>query len=285
MIDKKIFWIASYPKSGNTWVRAILSSLFFTEDGNFNFNYFKYIPLFEKSSQFNFVRNINKNDHKILSDFKILSKYWLKAQENLKIEEDFIFVKVHHACMKYFDNFFTTPDHSRGLIHIVRDPRDIAISYSHHRGCKIDDTINLMQNGGFYPYVNQPPNQLQGYLFPWDQHVESWNRLQVPHLVIKYEDLLGDTKKSIFKIINFFKNNFKFKFKNLENKIDNIIITTSFKELQNRENVTNFDEAPKNKTFFRKGEKNQWKSILNQKQLNKIERSFEIQMKKFNYID
>ena len=133
--------------------------------------------------------------------------------------------------------------------------------------------------------INQPPNQLQGYLFPWDQHVESWNRLQVPHLVIKYEDLLGDTKKNIFKIINFFKNNFKFKFKNLENKIDNIILTTSFKELQSKESVTNFDEAPKNKIFFRKGKTNQWKSILNQKQLNKIERSFEIQMKKFNYID
>ena len=46
MVDKKIFWIASYPKSGNTWMRAIISSIFFTKNGKFVFDYFKFVQSF-----------------------------------------------------------------------------------------------------------------------------------------------------------------------------------------------------------------------------------------------
>ena len=63
MVNKKIFWIASYPKSGNTWMRAIISSIFFSINGKFIFDYFKYIQSFDLDKRFEFVKKINKKDY------------------------------------------------------------------------------------------------------------------------------------------------------------------------------------------------------------------------------
>ena len=74
-MSKKIFWIASYPKSGNTWMRAILSALFYTKDGKFNYTLFKLIGMFETIEKFEYIKKINIEDFEKLSDLKILSKY------------------------------------------------------------------------------------------------------------------------------------------------------------------------------------------------------------------
>ena len=88
-MSKKIIWIASYPKSGNTLVRAILASLFFTKDGIFSFEILKKIQLFEHIQRLNFIKEENIEDYKKLSDLKTLSKYWIKMQskKNLVLEE------------------------------------------------------------------------------------------------------------------------------------------------------------------------------------------------------
>ena len=79
----KIVWIASYPKSGNTWIRSIISSLFYTKKGDFNFNLLNLIELFEQKKNFNFVNNINQEDYKNLHKIEIISKYWLEAQNSI----------------------------------------------------------------------------------------------------------------------------------------------------------------------------------------------------------
>ena len=67
---KKIFWIASYPKSGNTWIRSIITSLFFTDDGKFNFSYLNYIPYFDKKENYEFVKKLNIEDYNNLDQIK-----------------------------------------------------------------------------------------------------------------------------------------------------------------------------------------------------------------------
>ena len=79
-MSKKIIWVASYPKSGNTLVRAILASLFFTKDGIFSFEILKKIQLFEHAQRLDFIKKENIKDYKKLSDIKTLSKYWIKMQ-------------------------------------------------------------------------------------------------------------------------------------------------------------------------------------------------------------
>ena len=74
-----ILWLASYPKSGNTWMRAIITSLFYTKDGIFNFDLLSYIPNFEKLETFEFIKDLNLKDYNNLSDLNVLSKYWIKA--------------------------------------------------------------------------------------------------------------------------------------------------------------------------------------------------------------
>ena len=82
-MNKHIFWIASYPKSGNTLLRAILSSLFFSKDGCFDLNMLKHTSQFEMRKRLDIVSKINKDDFNKLDELKILSKYWLLLQSKI----------------------------------------------------------------------------------------------------------------------------------------------------------------------------------------------------------
>ena len=146
--EKKIFWIASYPKSGNTLFRAILSSLFFTNDGIFSFKLFDTIRYFETAARLLFIKKENPEDFKKLNHMEIISKYWLEmqTQKRLDIKESFIFLKTHSALLNLYGNDFTNPKSSRGLIYLVRDPRDVAISWAKHRNKQLDNTIKLLIN-------------------------------------------------------------------------------------------------------------------------------------------
>ena len=89
-MSKHIFWISSYPKSGNTLVRAIISALFFSRDGKFQLEQLKHTSQFERRDRVNLIKKINEEEFLNLDQLKILSKYWLTLQnkENIrKIQE------------------------------------------------------------------------------------------------------------------------------------------------------------------------------------------------------
>ena len=89
----KIIWIASYPKSGNTWIRSIISSMFLTKTGKFNFNLLDSIKVFDIPSRYEFVKYVNKIDYKKLNDLNILSKYWLDSQKKIYKKNKHTFFK------------------------------------------------------------------------------------------------------------------------------------------------------------------------------------------------
>ena len=290
-MSKKIFWIASYPKSGNTLIRAILASLFFTKDGIFSFEILKKILLFENFQRLNFIKKENIQDYKKLSDLKILSKYWLKMQskENLGLRDgEFCFLKTHSAQLTYFDNYFTDIKHTLGFIYIIRDPRDVLISYTHHSINSLDETILHMTNKTAVIHYDQNTieNKIQPIVFVsrWDVHAKSWGLFQVPNLVLRYEDLVEKKKEIIYRIINFFEKNYNFKFHNIDHKIENIIASTDFETLKKNEEKYGFDEAIKDQPFFNVGKSQQWKTQLNSTQKNLIENEFRDEMVKFKYL-
>ena len=290
-MSKKIFWIASYPKSGNTLIRAILASLFFTKDGIFSFEILKKILLFENFQRLNFIKKENIQDYKKLSDLKILSKYWLKMQskENLGLRDgEFCFLKTHSAQLTYFDNYFTDIKHTLGFIYIIRDPRDISISYTHHSMNSLDETILHMTNktAAIDYEQNTIENKIKPIVFVsrWDVHAKSWGLFQVPNLVLRYEDLVEKKKEIIYRIINFFEKNYNFKFHNIDHKIENIIASTDFETLKKNEEKYGFDEAIKDQPFFNVGKSQQWKTQLNSTQKNLIENEFRDEMVKFKYL-
>ena len=289
---KKIFWIASYPRSGNTWVRAILSSLFFSENGEFNFNLLNYVVNFDIPDKYKFVRSLSVDDFNKLNELPIIAKYWLEAQKRIKINEDFAFFKTHSGNVTLNKHKYTDETNVLGLIYIVRDPRDVAVSYSKHFNISINESIKSIKSKNLINWTGYPKDKYyRALLGSWDIHYKSWKGLNVPKLFIKYESLLNDTKGTLVQLIDFFKQNYGFSFNNIEMKINNIIETTSFKRLHEFEKQKGFIEAPRfhnekkiTEYFFRKGTDKQWKKELTKAQLKNIEDSFETTMKELDYL-
>ena len=279
-MKKKIFWIASYPKSGNTWMRAILTSLFYSKDGIFDFTLLPKIDQFEKLQYFDFVKDINIDDYKRLDELPTISKYWAEAQQRITSKE-LIFFKTHSCNYSHNNLNYTNQIKTRGGIYIIRDPRDVAVSYSKFIGESIDMTIEYML-GQSRQIWNQ--NKSLGIILSrWDYHVASWLNLKAPIIFIRYEDLLEKTEKILNELINFLTKELKIKIDVNQKKIDNIIKSTSFNLLKQKEEKEGFREASKSSAFFREGKSKQWKNDLNEKQISKIETNFSEAMKKFNY--
>ena len=294
-MNKHIFWISSYPKSGNTLVRAILTGLFYSDDGSVEFENMRNIGLFETTRRLNFIKSINKKDFYNLGDLKVLSRYWQKIQTNqeLKIEKGFGFLKTHSCLVSIKNNLFTSADITKGYIYVVRDPRDLCISWAYHSNYSIDQSIQFLCNPlSVLKWVNKSKYSIiPKNIFPlqfvssWSEHVKSWteNDIDVPKLIIKYEDLINNKKSTIIKIIKFFDNNFGVKIKNSSLKLENILETTSFSYMKNMELKNDFDEAMPWVNFFREGKEKQWQEILTKEQKQKIEKNFKNYMLKFAY--
>ncbi len=277
---KNLLWIASYPKSGNTWMRAILTSLFYSDDGIFDFKLLPKIDQFEKLQYFDFVKDINIDEYKKLNELPTISKYWAEAQKRIKSKK-LIFFKTHSCNYSHNNLNYTNQLKTRGGIYIIRDPRDVAISYSKFIGESIDKTIDYML-GPSRQIWNQ--NKSLGIILSrWDYHVASWLNLKAPIIFIRYEDLLDKTEKILNELINFLTEELKIKIDINQKKIDNIIQSTSFNLLKQKEEKEGFREASKSSAFFREGKSMQWKNNLNEKQISKIETNFGEAMKKFNY--
>ena len=295
-MEKQIFWLASYPKSGNTLLRFILISLFFTKDGIFDFKSSKFISQFE--STINIIRNkeVFGNDFENIGNINIFYKYLLKLQtkDSLGFKEDFIFLKTHSGLFKINENPFTVVNNTRGIIYILRDPRDVSISWGKHNGVTIDRSIDFMNNdysNYIWPSLEKDKHVFTDKTNPrtlmssWEKNVLSWTSLKwnIPMLILKYEDLVYDKLNSVNKIVDFFKKNYSFKFDNLEIKLNNIIKSTEFKILKKYEEKNGFSEATEHNRFFSVGKKNQWKEVLNENQIKKIEEKSKEVMRKFNY--
>ena len=239
---KNLLWVASYPKSGNTWMRAILTSLFYSKDGIFDFTLLPKIDQFEKLQYFDFVKDINIDDYKRLDELPTISKYWAESQKRITSKE-LIFFKTHSCNYSHNNLNYTNQIKTRGGIYIIRDPRDVAVSYSKFIGESIDMTIDYML-GQSRQIWNQ--NKSLGIILSrWDYHVASWLNLKAPIIFIRYEDLLEKTEKILSELINFLTKELKIKIDFNQKKIDNIIKSTSFNLLKQKEEKEGFREASK----------------------------------------
>ena len=187
---------------------------------------------------------------------------------------------------------FTSKENTRGIIYIIRDPRDICISWSKHLNIPIDKSIeNMINDFATSEWVEPNKNIFDKEKRPrslfssWEKHVLSWtsNNWDVPLKIIKFEDLVYKKQKVIEEIIEFFKDNFGFNFKDIEKKIKNILVTTEFNKLKKEEEIKGFSESSNYCKFFSVGKSDQWVNILNENQIRILEANLGNVMKKFNY--
>ena len=296
-MNNQIFWISSYPKSGNTLIRSILTALFFTYDGKFELVKIKNISQFEITSLVEKNKHLFDDNYLKLGETALFYKYIekLQSKESLGFKQDFIFLKTHSGLFKIGENTFTSEENTRGIIYILRDPRDVCISYSKHTGLTINQTIEFMINDfAIANWVESPSksnlfnvhNRPKSFYSSWEKHVLSWTSIKwkSPRMVLKFEDLIINKELIVNEIIKFFEKNYNFQFENKNEKIQNIMTSTDFLKLKEEEKQKGFEESTSHSSFFSVGKKNQWKSILNDEQTKKIETKFNKVMKDFNYI-
>ena len=122
-----IIWLASYPKSGNTLLRSMLSAYFYTTDGKFNFDSIKNIGQFPKLKLF---KNYGVNT----SDQTEIVKNYINVQNkiNQTDKNSVRFMKTHSGLLDINGHQFTNLKNSLGVIYVVRDPRSVVKSYANH---------------------------------------------------------------------------------------------------------------------------------------------------------
>ena len=172
-------------------------------------------------------------------------------------------------------------DNTLGAVYVVRDPRNVATSFAHHYQISIDEATDQLCNKDLF--TKKTDFHPQTLISSWGLNYLSWLALRKKVLILKYEDLVYDKLNSVNKIVDFFKKNYSFKFDNLEIKLNNIIKSTEFKILKKYEEKNGFSEATEHNRFFSVGKKNQWKEVLNENQIKKIEEKSKEVMRKFNY--
>ena len=282
-----IIWLASYPKSGNTWLRSIISSILYYQEGFKDFNHIDKIKQYPIRNQF---KNLIDDYH----DINQIKKKWLSSQEILNLDKKIKILKTHHINCKIENYPFTNSENTKGVIYVVRDPRNVVISLKHHFFLRnYESAKNVLFANDQALGTDKNKNNVKETNFltligSWKMHYNSWKNTRENFLLIRYEDLVSQPKKEIKKILNYLNKFFDCSYD--ESKIEDLIKLTSFEkfqEMENKglffENVTDRKTGQKRK-FFNLGPKSNWQEILDQKISNDISNNFKKEMEELGYI-
>ena len=281
-----IIWIASYPKSGNTWLRSLISSYFFTQDGVFDQNKLKFIDQFPIQKYLNLFAYENKIPGET-------AKYWIEAQRKINSEKKIKFLKTHNFLGSFNNYEFTNRQNTLGAIYIVRDPRNVITSLKNHYDINYDDALNFIKSERKFIYDFNKENDYSDFqiISSWENNYQSWKNNKVfPIKFIRYEDLEKETFKVFKNIIEFIGSIAGDKKPFERKKAINAINSTSFETLKNLEKNKGFVEQvlsindKKKIPFFYLGPKNNWKKILKKDIQQNIEKNFNQSLKDLNYI-
>ena len=267
-----INWLASYPKSGSTWVRLLLQGYWFnTVDIN---------NLISATGDLKLChyQNVTGKSVDKLEPAEIIC---LRAAALMQIIETWplrpLVVKTHFANL-YFDEMPVIPFRmTKRAFYIVRDPRDVAISYANHFGCDIDFAIDSMVDDT--KSIGDPDSHFKHVLTSWSGHVDSWlSDKPYPVHLIRYEKLQENPGEVLGNILD------KMELDPDPERIARAVELTEFSKMKAQEEKDGFKEAPKERTFFREGKTGNWKDVLTDIQAARINQHHSVLMKKLGYV-
>lgn len=275
----KIVWLASYPKSGNTWFRIFLTNLLRDQNRPADINELHRTPIASSRSLFDEYSGLPSSD--LTTEEIDLLRPEVYRQVAFEANET-VFHKVHDAYRILPDgNPLFPPEITKAVIYFIRNPLDIAISFAHHSATTVDRMIQGMNNPdyAFCSKEDRLHNQLEQKLLTWSGHVKSWTRQNaMPVITLRYEDMLKNTFETFKKAINFVG------LKASDEKIKQAVEFSRLEELQKQEKEKGFREkSPKAMSFFRKGNAGDWKTELTNGQVNQLVEQHKETMQKYGY--
>jgi hypothetical protein len=271
---KKIVWLASYPKSGNTWFRAFLTALLNPDNPGVDINDMHPTTIASSRQLFDEMAGVSSAD---LTPEEIDLLRPLVYRQNAIESEETIYYKIHDAWAKLPNgNSLFPSDVTKAAVYIIRNPLDVVVSFAHHLSIDIDKTVAIMNNPeyAFCYRTDKLHNQLRQKLLTWSGHVKSWtDESGLPVLVLRPEETF--TRAVTFIGLSF-----------TLPEIETALEQSSFIRLKQQEEEKGFSEKSAHAaSFFRKGIVDDWKSVLTQEQVRQIiDRHGEI-MKRFGYIN
>lgn len=268
----KLIWIASYPKSGNTWVRFFLNTILINQDQPLSINEIKRLTILDTNPYF-----YEKASGKKFPDIKFseLSRYRpLAHHEMTKIHPNPVIVKTHSVLGDHMGVPFITPEVTAAAVYLVRNPLDIVASFANHKMLSTDEVIKRMCNETW------TLGKVASYVSSWSTNVKSWTVKPHPKLlVMRYEDLLDKPEESFTQLVKFLG------IERSEEDIARAIRFTSIGELQKQEASEGFNErADAEGRFFRKGRAGGWREELSEKQAGQLIDYHREQMQRFGYL-
>ncbi|SJZ50217.1 sulfotransferase domain-containing protein [Sediminibacterium ginsengisoli] len=280
-VAKKIVWLASYPKSGNTWFRMFLSALL-KNDGAFNINTPEIQGIFSSRALFEQFTDFDSGylyRHEVL---QLLPEVFTEFA-NLNQSSEKLFLKVHDAYILNEKGLPIIPAApTRCAVYFIRNPLDIVASFSNHMGKSFDQMILTMNNPMAF-LASQKNNlnnesQFPQLLLSWSEHVLSWKYVtQFPVLIIRYEDMLADTLATFSRITDFIG------LQASQQEINKALATTSFHQLKQQESTAGFNEINPSRSFFRQGQAGKWVDELTKEQANLIISTHGTVMQQYGY--
>lgn len=277
--SKKIVWLASYPKSGNTWFRIFLTNLLRDQDSPADINELHRTPIASSRSMFDEYSGLPSSD--LNTDEIDLLRPEIYRQVAAEAQET-VYHKVHDAFrMLPGGNLLFPPEISKAVVYFIRNPLDVVLSFAHHSATTTEKMVQAMNNPdyAFCSRDDRLHNQLEQKLFTWSGHVKSWTQQQtIPVMVLRYEDMLKNTFETFKKAINFVG------LKVDDAKIKQAVYFSRLEELQKQEHEKGFREkSPKANSFFRRGNAGDWKTELTKRQVNRLVEQHRETMQKYGY--
>lgn len=274
---KGIVWLASYPKSGNTWFRAFLANLLQDAAHPADINR---LPgnLFASRPQFDRALGWESAE---LTDAE-LRGVRLAVQTAFADEAGTVF-KVHEAFTDPRDGqALFAASATRAVLYFIRHPLDVVVSYAHHRGEELDTIITRMSNQAT-TLATEPElaaTQLPQPLGTWSGHVRSWaDQPGLPIQVVRYEDMLAQPHTTFGAACRFAG------FPAEPARVARALEHARFETLQRQERSDRFRESFRGNRFFREGRTGGWREVLSPAQVSAIVQVHGGVMRRFGYLN